>query len=138
MLKPIDAKIAALAGQEDRAGFKLKPNLGEAGKTVHQRVIKKVYGREAGLDILQLMQDLPVDRKRAQREWNKVWREVDARNYPKSLDHLGITFKAADKKALTTKAFLSQIEAVQDEQKARGRDIIWNSWWTIKRCCRMG
>jgi paired amphipathic helix protein Sin3a len=139
MLEPINAKIAALAGQEDRAGFKLKPNLGGAGKTVHQRVIKKVYGREAGLDILQLMQDLPVDTipvvlmrlkqkeeewKRAQREWNKVWREVDARNYPKSLDHLGITFKAADKKALTAKAFLNQIEAVRDEQMAARASLI--------------
>jgi paired amphipathic helix protein Sin3a len=40
----------------------------------------------------------------AQREWNKIWRAVDAANYARSLDHEGITFKMTDKKALSTKA----------------------------------
>jgi paired amphipathic helix protein Sin3a len=117
----------------------LKPNLGGSGKSIHHRVIKKIYGREAGLEVIQSMQDLPAiaipvvltrlkqkeeEWKRAQREWNKVWREVDARNYQKSLDHQGITFKAADKKALTTKTFLSQIEAVKDEQMAKTAALI--------------
>jgi len=43
-------------------------------------------------------------------EWKRVQREVDVRNYLKSFDHQGITFKAADEKAISTKAFVSQID----------------------------
>ncbi|KAH7918661.1 hypothetical protein BV22DRAFT_1076029 [Leucogyrophana mollusca] len=134
MLEPIAAKIAALPTPEERAAFKLKPNLGGSGKSIHQRVVKKVYGREAGLEVLQALQDAPApavpvvllrlkqkeeEWKRAQREWNKVWREVDARNYAKSLDHQGVAFKTADKKALGAKALVAQIEAARDEAANR-------------------
>ena len=62
--------------------------------------------------------------KRAQREWDKVWREVDVRNYHKSLDHQSVTFKAADKKAITQKAFVTQIEAARDEQRVQCAALI--------------
>ena len=62
--------------------------------------------------------------KRAQREWDKVWREVDARNYHKSLDHQAVTFKAADKKAITQKAFVTQIEAARDEQRVTRASLV--------------
>lgn len=133
VLDPIDRKIAQMTNEE-RAAFKLKPNFGGTGKAIHQRIIKKIYGREAGLEVIDAIQHSPVSAipvvvprlkqkeeewKRAQREWNKVWREVDAHNYYKALDHQSITFKAADKKALTSKAFVSQIEAVMEEQMAK-------------------
>jgi paired amphipathic helix protein Sin3a len=138
VLEPINNKIMQL-NPEERGNFKLKPNLGGTGKPVHLRVIKKIYGRDAGLEVMQAMQETPglaipvvlvrlkqkeEEWKRAQREWNKIWREVDARNYPKSLDCQGITFKAADRKALTTKAFLSQIEAAREEQMAKRAALI--------------
>lgn len=138
MLEPINNKIAQLPPDE-RSVFKLKANLGGSGKSIHQRVIKKIYGREAGLEVIQAMQDSPSlaipvvlsrlkqkedEWKRAQREWNKVWREVDARNYQKSLDHQGISFKAADKKAMSTKAFVTQIETARDEQMGKRASLI--------------
>lgn len=138
MLEPINNKIAQM-NAEDRGSFKLKPNLGGTWKAIHQRVIKKIYGREAGLEVIHSMQDSPAlaipvvlqrlkqkeeEWKRAQREWNKVWREVDARNFAKSLDHQSITFKAADKKAITTKALVSQIEAAREEQMAARASLI--------------
>ncbi|KAF5369896.1 hypothetical protein D9758_001057 [Tetrapyrgos nigripes] len=138
ILEPINNKIAQLL-PEERNGFKLKPNLGGSAKAIHQRVIKKIYGREAGLEVIQAMQDSPANAipivlqrlkqkeeewKRAQREWNKVWREVDARNYAKSLDHQSITFKTADKKAITAKAFVNQIEASREEQMAKRASLI--------------
>ncbi|KAJ2926800.1 hypothetical protein H1R20_g10317, partial [Candolleomyces eurysporus] len=137
-LEPINNKIAQM-NAEDRGTFKLKPNLGGTWKAIHQRVIKKIYGREPGLEVIQSMQDTPAlaipivltrlkqkedEWKRAQREWNKVWREVDARNYAKSLDHQAITFKAADKKAITIKALVSQIEAAREEQMAARASLI--------------
>jgi paired amphipathic helix protein Sin3a len=133
LLDPINNKISQL-NPEDRGQFKLKPNFGGAGKSIHHRVIRKIYGREAGEEVIRAMQDSPAvaipvvlarlkqkeeEWKRAQREWNKVWREVDARNYYKSLDHQGIVFKAADKKATTPKAFINQIEAARAEQVAK-------------------
>ena len=138
MLEPINNKIAQMS-PEERANFKLKPNLGGSWKAIHQRVIKKIYGREAGLSVIQAMQDVPVlafhpvlqrlkqkqaEWKRAQSEWNKVWREVDARNYAKSLDHQAISFKAADKKAITVKSMVNQIETAREEQQAKRAALI--------------
>lgn len=138
ILEPINNKIAQL-NSEDRANFKIKPNLGGSGKSIHHRVIKKIYGREAGMEVITAMQDSPSlaipvvlqrlkqkeeEWKRAQREWNKVWREVDARNYTKSLDHQGIHFKMTDKKSITTKAFVNQIEAAREEQMAKRASYI--------------
>lgn len=138
MLEPLNNKIAQLSPDE-RHNFKLKPNLGGAGKSVHLRVLKKIYGREAGIEVYQAMQEVPAfsipvvltrlktkheEWRRAQREWNKIWREVDARNYHKSLDYQGITFKTTDKKVITTKAFVSQIEAARDEQMAKRAALI--------------
>ena len=139
MLEPLNSKIAQLGSDEERRNFKLKSNLGGAAKSIHLRVIKKIYGRDAGLEVYQAMQELPLtaipvvltrlkqkydEWKRAQREWNKVWREVDSKNYLKSLDHQGITFRAADKKAITAKFFVNQIEAARDEQMAKRAALI--------------
>ena len=50
--------------------------------------------------------------RRAEREWDKVWRGIDARNCHKSLDNQAAT----DTKAITQKGFVTQVEAVRDEQ----------------------
>ncbi|KAJ7219971.1 histone deacetylase complex, SIN3 component [Mycena pura] len=138
MLEPLNNKLASLS-PEDRQSYKPKPNLNGQIKSIHYRVIKKIYGGEAGLSVIQAMQDTPSmavpvvlqrlkqkeeEWKRAQREWNKVWREVDARNYSKSLDHQGISFKTTDKKAITTKAFVNQIETAREEQMAKRAALI--------------
>jgi paired amphipathic helix protein Sin3a len=138
LLEPLNQKIMGMS-PEERSLFRLKSNFGGAGKAVHQRIIKKIYGREAGLEVLQAMQDSPAlalpvvlmrlkqkegEWKRAQREWNKIWRAVDAANYARSLDHQGITFKMADKKALTAKAFVAQIEAIMETQMARRAALV--------------
>ncbi|KAG6865545.1 hypothetical protein C0991_001549 [Blastosporella zonata] len=136
VLDPINSRIAQT---EDRPTFKLKPNMGGMWKALHTRVIKKLYGRDAGIEVINAMQETPhvavpvvlqrlkqkeEEWKRAQREWNKVWREVDARNYTKSLDHQGIFFKTTDKRANTAKAFVSQIEAAREEQMAKRASLI--------------
>ena len=138
LLEPLNNKISGMT-LEERSLFRLKSNFGGAGKAVHQRIIKKIYGREAGLEVLQAMQDTPAlalpvvlvrlkqkegEWKRAQREWNKIWRAVDAANYARSLDHQGITFKTVDKKALTAKAFVAQIEAIMETQMARRAALV--------------
>ncbi|EST05486.1 Histone deacetylase interacting [Kalmanozyma brasiliensis GHG001] len=133
LLEPIAARISTM-DNEEKAAFRLKPGLGGQSKSIYQRVIKKVYGREQGLEVINALHDTPCvsvpivlhrlkqkdeEWKRAQREWNKVWREVDARNYYKSLDHQGVNFKASDKKAITAKAFIAEIEARKLQQQQR-------------------
>ncbi|KAI0048887.1 hypothetical protein FA95DRAFT_1516785 [Auriscalpium vulgare] len=138
LLEPIAAKMSAM-GPDERGNFKLKPNFGGAGKAVHQRIIKKLYGREPGLDVIQALQETPAQAipvvlvrlkqkeaewKRAQRAWNSVWRAVDAQNYARALDHQAIAFRAADKKGLTSKAFVGQIEAAMEAHVARRAMLI--------------
>ena len=48
-----------------------------------------------------------------------MWREVDARNFYKALDHQGVNFKSADKKAITTKALVHEIETLVATQQQR-------------------
>ncbi|KAJ7903728.1 hypothetical protein B0H14DRAFT_2666128 [Mycena olivaceomarginata] len=49
MLEPLNNKMASLS-PEDRASYKPKPNLNGAIKSIHHRVIKKIYGREGGAE----------------------------------------------------------------------------------------
>jgi len=129
VLEPINTRINMMDAEE-RAAFKLKPGLGGQGKSIYQRIIKKVYGRDHGLEVIQALHDSPSiavpvvlsrlkqkeeEWKRAQREWNKVWREVDARNFYKSLDHQGINFKVNDKKSINPKQLILDIETKRRE-----------------------
>ena len=133
LLEPIAARIAIM-NPEERAAFRLKPGLGGQSKSIYQRVLKKVYGRDHGLEVISALHENPAvavpvvlarlkqkdeEWKRAQREWNKVWREVDARNFYKALDHQGVNFKSADKKSITTKTLVSEIESVRTAQQLR-------------------
>ncbi|OBZ68377.1 Paired amphipathic helix protein pst1 [Grifola frondosa] len=134
VLEPLNNRLDQMS-PEERAQFRLKPDLGGTSRTIYERIIKKVYGRDAGMEILKALQESPSvavpvvlmrlkqrdeEWRRLQREWNRTWREVDAKNFYKALDHQGITFKQNDKKNITAKHFVQDIEAVKAEQaKAR-------------------
>ncbi|KAG8736334.1 Transcriptional regulatory protein sin3 [Ceratobasidium sp. 414] len=129
ILEPIKARIDAM-DPEKRATFTLDPHLGGQSRGIYQRVIKKVYDKAVGAEVIRALHENPavavrvvLDRlkqkedewKRAQREWNKVWREVEARNFYKSLDHQGANIKANDKKALASKQLVLEAEARRKE-----------------------
>src|ERR1700759_4080030 len=101
LLEPIALKINNMS-PEEKSAFKLGPSLGGRSKSIHQKIIKKVYNRENATEVLQALQDNPAvavpvvlerlkivdaEWRKNKREWEKVWREVDARNFYKSLDH---------------------------------------------------
>ena len=51
-----------------------------------------------------------------QREWSHRWRQVELRNFHKSLDHAGINFKQ-NGKMITTNTFVGEIESLRTEQE---------------------
>ncbi|CAO3579050.1 unnamed protein product [Absidia cylindrospora] len=131
LLEPIMKKISVM-NPEEKMEFTLAVGLGGPSKTIYQRIIKKIYGNEKGLQVIGLLHSSPAQTvpivlkrlkqkddewKRAQREWNKIWREVEAKNYFKALDYQGITFKASDKRRITTKHLITEIEECRMQQQ---------------------
>ncbi|XP_071927968.1 paired amphipathic helix protein Sin3-like 3 [Coffea arabica] len=94
------------------------------------RCIERLYG-DHGLDVMDVLRKnaplaLPViltRLKQKQEEWakcrsdfNKVWAEIYAKNYHKSLDHRSFYFKQQDTKSLSTKALLAEIREIFDKR----------------------
>ncbi|KAH7289366.1 hypothetical protein KP509_31G072300 [Ceratopteris richardii] len=104
---------------------------------INIRCIERIYG-DHGLDVIELLRKnaavaLPVILSRLKQkrdEWtkckedmNKVWAEVYAKNYHKSLDHRSFYFKQQDKKSLSMKALLAEIKEI-NEKKQKDDDFI--------------
>ena len=131
ILEPLATRLNEMP-LEERSSLRLRPDLGGQSRWIYMRTFKKVYGKDAGTEVYQALQEAPAvavpvvlarlkqkneEWRRAQREWSLTWRQVDARNFYKSLDHTGINFKQNDKKSITTKAFVTEIDAVRTEQQ---------------------
>ncbi|XP_015965288.1 paired amphipathic helix protein Sin3-like 4 isoform X1 [Arachis duranensis] len=101
------------------------------------RCIERLYG-DHGLDVMDVLRKnaslaLPViltRLKQKQDEWarcradfNKVWAEIYAKNYHKSLDHRSFYFKQQDTKSLSTKALLAEIKEIS-EKKRKEDDVL--------------
>ncbi|KAJ8457998.1 hypothetical protein OPV22_030924 [Ensete ventricosum] len=99
--------------------------------SLNLRCIERLYG-DHGLDVMDVLRKnaglaLPViltRLKQKQEEWsrcrsdfNKVWAEIYAKNYHKSLDHRCFYFKQQDTKSLSTKALLAEIKEINDKMK---------------------
>ncbi|KAJ3417477.1 Transcriptional regulatory protein sin3 [Chytridiales sp. JEL 0842] len=140
LLEPIYRKIQNMT-PEEKISFKLPIGLGSNSK-VYQRIIKKIYEPERGVEILDALHSNPTvavpvvlkrlkqkdeEWKRSQREWNKVWREIDNANYQKSLDHQGVTFRASDKKSLSLKHMVMEIQNLANQQKQAIKRLLINS-----------
>ncbi|KXS16514.1 hypothetical protein M427DRAFT_154438 [Gonapodya prolifera JEL478] len=133
VLEPIAKKIAAMT-PEEKAKFKLEEGLGGTSGTIYKRVIKKVYDGARGAEVLKLLHEHPAvtvpvvlrrlqqkdeEWKRAQREWQKVWRQIDTNNYQKALDYQAFSFKADDKKKTALKSLVTEIEQLAKEQEKK-------------------
>ncbi|WWC60485.1 uncharacterized protein I303_103058 [Kwoniella dejecticola CBS 10117] len=146
LLEPLNNKIQTM-DPEERANFNLKAGLGGQSKSIYQRIIKKVYGKELGPDIIRALHENPVvalpivlerlkgkdeEWKKAQREWNRVWREQDAKNFYKALDHQGVQFKTSDKKTLMPKSLVAEIDAKRREQQNVRSALLDSRSWKAK------
>ncbi|KAK7407307.1 hypothetical protein VNO78_09111 [Psophocarpus tetragonolobus] len=104
---------------------------------INLRCIERLYG-DHGLDVMEVLRKnaplaLPViltRLKQKQEEWarcradfSKVWAEIYAKNYHKSLDHRSFYFKQQDTKSLSTKALLAEIKEIS-EKKRKEDDVL--------------
>ncbi|KAI8070511.1 hypothetical protein BC940DRAFT_16381 [Gongronella butleri] len=131
VLEPIMAQLETMTLEEKEA-MTLEPGLGTMTVSIYERIIKKIYGDDRGMEIIDVLYSspavaIPILLKRLKlkdeewtnykREANKVWREVDEKNYYKSLDYQGLTFKTTERKTLTTRNLLNEIEAAYAEDE---------------------
>lgn len=129
-LETIANRIANMTTEEKEA-FKLPSGLGHTSQTIYKKVVRKVYGKEKGFEVIDALHAKPAisvpivlkrlkqkdeEWRKSHREWNKVWREMEQRVFFKSLDHMGLTFKQTDKKLLTSKQLISEISTIKSEQ----------------------
>lgn len=94
------------------------------------RCIERVYG-DHGLDVMDILRKNPplaleviLHRlKQKQEEWtrcrsdySKVWAQIYAKNYHRSLDHRSFYFKQEELKRLSSKALLAEIKEISKKQ----------------------
>ncbi|KAI9727948.1 MAG: Transcriptional regulatory protein sin3 [Chrysothrix sp. TS-e1954] len=133
VLQPLADRNAIMA-LEDREAWRLEPEFGGQAEPIVRKVVGKVYTREIGLKIMDIIQSRPSDAipvvimrikqraeewKAAQREWEKVWREQTQKMFWKSLDHMGINARANDKRQFQAKTLQNEIQVRFEEQKAQ-------------------
>eukprot|EP00252_Welwitschia_mirabilis_P014418 TRINITY_DN3168_c0_g1_i2.p1 TRINITY_DN3168_c0_g1~~TRINITY_DN3168_c0_g1_i2.p1 ORF type:complete len:1345 (-),score=339.72 TRINITY_DN3168_c0_g1_i2:26-4060(-) len=106
-------------------------NVDKHWTAIHRRCVERIYG-DHGFEVIEFIRKdptaaLPVIIKRLKQkceEWqnyrdsmNKVWADVYAKNYSKSLDHRSFYFKQQDRKSLSTKALLQEIKELHDKRR---------------------
>ncbi|GBP34347.1 Paired amphipathic helix protein Sin3a [Eumeta japonica] len=134
VLEGVQKKLSRMTS-EDATKFRLDDCLGGNSPTIHQRVLRRIYGDKA-VDIIAGLKKNPAvavpvvlrrlkakeeEWREAQKGFNKQWRDQNEKFYLKSLDHQGITFKANDLKALRSKALLNEIESACTARAGRDR-----------------
>ncbi|KAI9806637.1 MAG: hypothetical protein M1825_006094 [Sarcosagium campestre] len=132
LLEPIAQQIAGMT-DEEKATFTLSPGIGGQSTAIYRRVIKKVYG-DVGLNVvdelyakpcavvpvlLNRLKEKDEEWKSGRREWEKIWRDQTNRFFYRSLDHMGISGKNADKRQFTPKVLVSDVVAKAEEQRNR-------------------
>ncbi|KAI8645248.1 hypothetical protein BD408DRAFT_412043 [Parasitella parasitica] len=130
LLKPIANRIEQMSPEELKF-MRLEPGLGGPTVSIYERIIRKIYDNERGSEIIDMLYRRPAsvvpivlkrlelkdkEWRRAQREWNRVWRDIDSKNFYRSLDYQGTTFKMNDRKAMANKGLIAEIESLQKEK----------------------
>ncbi len=131
LLEPFAQQLLRLS-EKDRESIEIPPGIGGQSETIHKRIIKKIYGRLDGQDVIDNLHARPhavipillnrlkqkhEEWKNAQREWEKVWRDQTQKIFWKSLDHQAVNAKQADKRQFQTKTLLGEIQTKYEEQK---------------------
>lgn len=131
LLEPIAQQMLTLLPHE-RASFKMPTGLGGNSQSIYKRVMKKVYGPDHGPQtvndmfqhpfsvvpvVLARLKQKDEEWRFSQREWEKVWQTQTETLFLKSLDHMGLSVRANDKRNLSAKHLIDLIKTKHEEQK---------------------
>ncbi|KAJ1657093.1 hypothetical protein IWQ61_003458 [Dispira simplex] len=129
LLEPIAQQLEEMS-QEEKLKFKLSPGAFGDSQAIYHRMIKKVYGVERGLEILNYLHHNPVTTipvvlrrlKQKDEEWrklrrqqNKVWREIETKCFFRSLDYQSPLLRTNERKHMSTKHYVAEIEKLRRE-----------------------
>jgi histone deacetylase complex regulatory component SIN3 len=132
-LSPLLHKLSLMSPSETES-FTLTDSLGGTSEVIARTLIRKVYGANRADEVLDALKKqpsiaLPVILKRlqqkdeewrmAQRDWNRLWRDIHFKNYDKALDHQGVTFKSTDKKTISPKSLIQDIQVLAEEVRRK-------------------
>ncbi|CAI9092801.1 OLC1v1028134C1 [Oldenlandia corymbosa var. corymbosa] len=130
LLESVNATISRVEDMLDKVNDGISPRLEDNFNALNLRCIERLYG-DHGLDVMDVLRRSPscalpvilTRLKQKQEEWarcrsdfNKVWAEIYAKNYHKSLDHRSFYFKQQDTKSLSTKVLLAEIREIFDKR----------------------
>ncbi|KAJ3694344.1 hypothetical protein LUZ60_009824 [Juncus effusus] len=122
-------RVERLMKRVQRGKVNANENFQDFFTQMNIRCIEKLYG-DHGLDVMEVIKRnadvaLPVVLSRLRQkleEWlkcrndfNKIWAEVYAKNYHKSLDHRSFIFKQEDMKNLSSKVLQAEIKEKHDK-----------------------
>lgn len=131
LLEPIAQQMLTMAPQ-DRATFRMPLGLGGSSASIYKRILKKIYGAEAGPNVvndlfanpfsvvpvvLARLKQKDEEWRFTQREWEKVWQSQTEGMHLKSLDHMGLSVKASDKRNFSAKHLVDLIKTKHEEQR---------------------
>ncbi|KAJ1966921.1 hypothetical protein IWQ62_002167 [Dispira parvispora] len=129
LLEPIAQQLEEMS-QEEKLKFKISPGAFGDSQAIYHRMIKKVYGVERGLEILNYLHHNPVTTipvvlrrlKQKDEEWrklrrqqNKVWREIEIKSFFRSLDYQSPQLRTNERKHMSTKHYVAEIEKLRRE-----------------------
>ncbi|KAJ2382741.1 hypothetical protein GGI05_005556, partial [Coemansia sp. RSA 2603] len=135
-LTPIAQQIEQM-DPEKQMQLTLPESFWGMSEALPRRALRKVYDSSRALEIIKAMHThpavaIPIVLKRLKQkdeEWRKqrrvfanIWRETDSKNYYRALDHQGLTFKSADRKTISPKHLITEIETRRREQQSMTED----------------
>ncbi|TYZ59045.1 hypothetical protein PybrP1_007594 [[Pythium] brassicae (nom. inval.)] len=139
-LEPLAREIEALRGRAAAAGgddalWRYVVDKGTF-RVTHLNAISRIYG-EAGAQILELLRKYPAgaipvilkrlkqkdeEWRRARQDLNKQWKDVNEKNYHKSLDHSSFYFKQKDKKQTSVKVLVQEAKKLLEAAEKAAAD----------------
>lgn len=145
LLEPIAQNLLSL-NAEERGEYRMPIGLGGQSQAIYKRVLKKIYGDKGPEVAADLFKDpaavLPIVLARlkqkdeewrfTQREWEKVWNAQTITMYLRSLDHMGLSVKQADKRNFSQKHLIDAIKTKHEEQRRqrslKRADVPWHQF----------
>ncbi|KAI9922063.1 hypothetical protein PsorP6_000999 [Peronosclerospora sorghi] len=141
ILEPLAKEIEMLK-KSDRASHGHEDHLWnfvvEKGtfRVTHLNAITRIYG-DSGTQILELLRQYPAgaipvilkrlnqkdeEWRRAREDLNRQWKEVNEKNYHKSLDHSSFYFKQKDKKQTSMKTMMQEAKKKLEASEKRAAE----------------